>query len=144
MLTLSAGFQISHHCFRDDVNQMCQNEKKRTCGACSACSKHCLCSLNMQIPNGPPYRRRRQYGAWVQETTTTTTTTTPQTNDFIGWMRKNNRAARAARFLVQFLDVVCQTRTRNFQICVSDDNASPQQLIFHSLRLHEYHSCQTS
>ena len=29
-------------------------------------------------------------------------------DDLIGWMRKNNRAARAARTLVQFLDVVCQ------------------------------------
>ena len=33
-------------------------------------------------------------------------TTTPQINDLIGWMKKNNRAARAARFLVQCFDVV--------------------------------------
>ena len=31
--------------------------------------------------------------------TTVTATTTPQINDLIGGMRKNNRAARAARFL---------------------------------------------
>ena len=42
---------------------------------------------------------------------TATVTTTPQINDLIGLTRKNNRAARAARFLVQFFDVVCQTTT---------------------------------
>ena len=31
-----------------------------------------------------------------------TSTTTLQMNDFIGWMKRNNRAARAARLLVQF------------------------------------------
>ena len=31
-----------------------------------------------------------------------TATPTLQVNDLIGGMRKNNRAARAARFLVQF------------------------------------------
>ena len=36
-----------------------------------------------------------------------------QTNDFIGWMKKNNRAARAARFLVQFFYVVWQMATWN-------------------------------
>ena len=30
--------------------------------------------------------------------TTATATTTPQINELIGWIRKNNRAARAARF----------------------------------------------
>ena len=34
---------------------------------------------------------------------------TPQKNDLIGWMRKNNCAARAARFWLQFFDIVCQT-----------------------------------
>ena len=46
-----------------------------------------------------------------QETTaaasTATSTSTPQINDLIGWMRKTNRAARAARPLVQICDVVC-------------------------------------
>jgi len=40
-----------------------------------------------------------------KEMTTATATTTLQINDLIGWTRKNNRAARAARFLVQFFDV---------------------------------------
>ena len=56
--------------------------------------------------------------------------TKPQINDLIGWMKKNNRAARAARaarFLVQCFDVVCQTTTWNFHIWGSDDNASSQQ-----------------
>ena len=46
--------------------------------------------------------------------TTATATSTPQTNDLIGSTRKNNRAARAARFLVQILDYifVFQTTTR--------------------------------
>ena len=44
--------------------------------------------------------------------------------DLTGWMMKNNRAARAARFLVQFFDVVCQTTTWNFHIWGYYDNAS--------------------
>ena len=36
----------------------------------------------------------------------------------IGWMRKNNHAARAARSLEQFFDIVCQMTTWNFQIKV--------------------------
>ena len=42
--------------------------------------------------------------------------TTPENNDLIGWMKKNNRAARAARTIAQFFDVVCQMTTWNFQI----------------------------
>ena len=38
------------------------------------------------------------------KTTTGTATTTPQIKDLIGWMKKNNRATRAARFLAQFFD----------------------------------------
>ena len=45
---------------------------------------------------------------------TATSTTTPQINDLIGWMKKNNDAARAARFLVQCFDVVCQTTREIF------------------------------
>ena len=37
-------------------------------------------------------------------------------NNLIGWMRKNNRAARAARLLVQFFHVVCQMTTWNSHI----------------------------
>ena len=59
-------------------------------------------------------------------------------------MRKNNCAARAARFLVQMFDVVCQTTTWNFHIGGADDNAGSQQYIFHSLPLHENHSYQAS
>ena len=35
-------------------------------------------------------------------------------NYLIGWKRTHNRAARAARFLAQLFDVVCQTPTWNF------------------------------
>jgi len=56
-----------------------------------------------------------------------TSTTTPQINDLISWVKKNNRAARAARFLVQCFDEVYRTTTWNFHIRGSDDNASPQQ-----------------
>ena len=42
--------------------------------------------------------------------TTATATITPQINDLIDWIRKNNRAARAARFLVQFLDLFSKWR----------------------------------
>ena len=43
--------------------------------------------------------------------TKATAKTTPQINDLIGSMRKNNRAARAARFMVKFVDVSLQTTT---------------------------------
>ena len=61
--------------------------------------------------------------------TKATATTTPQINDFIGWKRKNNRAERAAGFLLHFFDVFCQMTTWNFHIWGSDDNASLQQKI---------------
>ena len=38
----------------------------------------------------------------LKTTVTVTATSVPQTTNLIGWMRKNNRAARAAGFLVQF------------------------------------------
>ena len=46
-------------------------------------------------------------------TATVTATKTPQISDLIGWLKENhgNRAARAARFSVQFFDAVCQTTT---------------------------------
>ena len=37
--------------------------------------------------------------------------TAQENNDLIGWMRKNKRAERAARVLVQFFDIVCQMTT---------------------------------
>ena len=41
-------------------------------------------------------------------------TIVPQIYDMNGWMRKNNRAARAERFLMQFFDVLDETTTWNF------------------------------
>ena len=55
-----------------------------------------------------------------------TATTTPLINDLIGLMKKNNLAARAARFLVQAFDI-CKMTRRNFRIWGSDDNASSQK-----------------
>ena len=66
------------------------------------------------------------WGVW--EMTTTSTTTTPQINDLVCRTRKINRAARAARFLVQFSDVVCQTTREIFW--GSDDNARPPQFVY--------------
>ena len=37
-------------------------------------------------------------------------------NTLIDWIRKNNRAARAARVLAQSFDVVCQMLTWNFHV----------------------------
>ena len=42
---------------------------------------------------------------------TTTATSAPQINDMIGGVKKNNRAARAARDFGAIFDVVCQTTT---------------------------------
>ena len=36
---------------------------------------------------------------------TASATTTPENDDLIGWMSKNNRAARAARTWIEFFDV---------------------------------------
>ena len=60
------------------------------------------------------YCMLNQYRA--QAKTTATAKTTPENNDMIGWMTKNNRAARAARTLVQFSDADSQTTTWNFEI----------------------------
>ena len=54
---------------------------------------------------------------------TTTTLTTSQINDLFGWMRKNERAARAARYLMQFFEVIGQA-TQIFHVWSSDDNAN--------------------
>ena len=50
--------------------------------------------------------------------------TTPDNN---GWMRKNNRVARAARTLAEFFDVVYQMTTSNFQIQGFNDNLNRQR-----------------
>ena len=42
-------------------------------------------------------------------------------------MRENNRAARAARTLVELFDVVCQTATGNFQIYGCNNNVNTLQ-----------------
>ena len=54
-----------------------------------------------------------------------TAAATLQIRDMIGWMKKENLAARAARISVHFVDV-CQTTTWKFKICGSDDNAITQ------------------
>ena len=59
-----------------------------------------------------------------------TATTKTEQNDLIGWMRKNNRAARAARTWVHFFDEVCQMTTWNFQIEGFNDNVNTQQKSF--------------
>ena len=50
--------------------------------------------------------------------TTATATTTPQIRDLIGLMRTNSRAARAARFLLKFFDVVCQMTIVRLYNCI--------------------------
>ena len=47
------------------------------------------------------------------------------TNQWFDWLNEKNN--RAARFLVQCFDVVCQTTTWNFHIWGSDNSASSQQ-----------------
>ena len=48
--------------------------------------------------------------------TTATVTTTSEINDLIGRIKKNDRGARAARFLLQCFDLVGQTTTRHVHI----------------------------
>ena len=72
-----------------------------------------------------------------------TASTTPQNNDLIGWIKKSNRAARGQAFLCNLLKWSAKW-TWNVRTWGSDDNATPQQKTFHSLPLHESHSCHTS
>ena len=53
------------------------------------------------------YRTRAKFPQTHAASRAVATTTTPQINDVIGWMSKNNGAARAARTSVQFSHVVC-------------------------------------
>ena len=110
-----------------DVVVLPWEKEKRTCKACEMTVSHSKCADDLV--------------AVVRESSATTT---PQINDLIGWMRKNNHAARAARFLVHCFDVVCQAMTWNFHIWGPDENSSAAQFNFHSLPSHESQSCQAS
>ena len=73
----------------------------------------------------------------------TTTSATPENKDLIGWRsRKNNRAARVARTLVQFFDVVTQWTTWNFQFHGFNDNVNTKQQLLHSLYLLKGFRCR--
>ena len=50
-------------------------------------------------------------------------------------MRKNSRAARAARTLIQFFDVVCQMTTWNFQILGFKDLAKLGDIVVETMFL---------
>ena len=81
-------------------------------------SNHWFVALSLTLPSSD---------LKLPNLTTATSTTSPQINDLIGWMKKHNRTARAARFLMQCFDAVCKTTTWNFHIWGSQDNASSQQ-----------------
>ena len=74
--------------------------------------------------------------------TTATTTTTPQINDFIGWMRKNNRAARAARFCCNFWRSLPNDDVKFSFLRFWRQREPAAVNIFHSLPLHDNHSWQ--
>ena len=57
--------------------------------------------------------------------------TTPENNDLIGWIRKNNRAACAARFLVQFFDVACQMTISKFKVLTTTLTHSSKSFILY-------------
>ena len=58
--------------------------------------------------------------------TTATATTTPQIKNLIGRVKKNKRAARAARTHEQVRAVLYKTTTRNYHIYRTDDSLSIQ------------------
>ena len=66
----------------------------------SRCRWHCRCQILNSLIGG-------------LARTKATATTTQENSDLIGWTRKNNRAARVARTLEQFFDVVCQMTAWN-------------------------------
>ena len=51
---------------------------------------------------------------------------TPEIKSLIGRVRKNNRAARAARTYEQVRAILCKTTTWNYRIHRFDDNLSIQ------------------
>ena len=55
-----------------------------------------------------------------------TTTTTPQIKNLIGRVRKNKRAARAARTYEQVRAVLCKTTIWDYHIYRTDANLSIQ------------------
>ena len=60
----------------------------------------------------------------------TTALTTSQINQLISWIRKNDRAARAARFLMQFFDLVGQaTQTFIFEVLKTTRTHSSKSFI---------------
>jgi len=111
---------IIHVIDQSRMVEKCHQNKKHTWEACKACSRNsCFFSLNLQIS-----------GVLV----------TANIKDLIGWMRKNNRAARAACFLAQFLVVVC---LEIFKFEVRTTTRSTKK-IYHSLPLCENRSFQSS
>ena len=59
-------------------------------------------------------------------------------------MSENNRAARAARTLVEFFDVVCHITTWHFQIHGFNDNVKTERQIFRSLNSILWRSYQST
>ena len=55
----------------------------------------------------------------------------PEKNDLIGWIRKNNRAARAARCLVQFFDVACQMTISKVKVLTTTLTHNSKSFIFY-------------
>ena len=59
----------------------------------------------------------------------TTVTRTPQINNMIGQMRKDNRAARSARFLGQFFDVKRRPEIFIFEVLTTTRARSSKSFI---------------
>jgi len=98
---------------------MCQN-KKRTCGACSTCRNYCFFLIqyaNVWLPRCCRHCVRSLKGSLRNNDGNGIDNAT---NQWFDWLIKNNRAARAARFLVQFGDEACKMTTWKCDILGSD------------------------
>ena len=91
--------------------------------AASHARSHCSSLWTSNIKQIGNLKHTREFKIWRQQRQRQRQKSTIQ---LIEW-GKNNRAARAARFLVQFFDIVYQTTTWNVLIWASDDNASLQR-----------------
>ena len=92
--------------------------------ACRTCSTIIFLHSSNQIIDLLRCRWRCRRKILNSLMTTGKATTTPQINELIAWMRKNNRAARAARTYEQERAVLCKATTWNYHIYCYDEHLS--------------------
>ena len=98
-----------------------------------------LYDLSSNVNLLPSHTDIREFKKWRRQKATTT----QQIKDLIGWMRKNNRVPRAARFSDVWRSLPNdEVKFSYLRFWRQRDTAAVN--LVHSLPLHENHSCQAS